>query len=493
MSAAIEIECVDKLGVFIQKKKKIKILLGGRASTKSTFVSDYVLSQISTGKTWCCAREFQNSIEESVHALLEEEIARCEFTGFDVRKSDIEHASGGKAFYKGLARNIASIKSIITDGLWIEEGETLSANTLRVLTASIRVSAGKAKIARDSRVKLDVPEIWITMNRGSSKDAVSVAFLKRAESALARCGYYEDDYMMIMEVNYTDLPNQWFLDSGLESERASDELNMSQAEYDHKWHGAYNDSIENAIIQAEWFDACVDAHNKIGFKPLGQEKVAFDPADVGSDPEALAHMHGSVILQAMSSDVKSIDDACDWATGYANEKQVDVFQWDCDGMGVGLKRQVSDAFKGKKVTTDQFKGSQGAWEPDKVYEPVDGDQMKPKTNKETFGNQRAQFYWALRDRMFKTWQAVTKGKYIDPDELISFSNDILHLDLLRSELCRIPRKYIASGRIQLLTKAEMLKLGILSPNIADCIMMLMKPVDTEVYTPIKLKRKGWGQ
>ena len=482
----LKIECVEKLGVFIQKKKRIKILVGGRASTKSTFVADYVLSQVSMGKKWCCAREFLNSIEESVHALLAEEIERCSFKGFTISGTDITHTSGGRTFHKGLARNIASIKSVVTDGLWIEEGETLSKKTISVLTASIRVSAGKAKKSREHGEPLEVPEIWITMNRGSRKDPVSETFLRHAEVELAKTGYYEDDNMMIMEINYTDIPKQWFIDSGLEPERASDEKYMTSAEYNHKWHGAYNDSIDNAIIQQEWFDACIDAHEKLGFKPLGQEKVAYDPSDVGSDPEALAHMHGVVVLEAMSADAKDIEQATDWACAYANSVKADAFIWDCDGMGVGLKRQVSHAFHGKKISSHQFKGSESAWMPDDIYEPVEDEKKSDaKTNHETFSNQRAQFYWMLRDRMFKTWLAVERGKYTNPDELISFSSNITHMDLLRAEVCRIPRKFIASGRIQLMTKAEMLSKNIPSPNISDCVMMLMKPL---IQAPRKRKK-----
>ena len=145
-------------------------------------------------------------------------------------------------------------------------------------------------------------------------------------------------------------------------------------------------------------------------------------------------------------------------------------------MGVGLKSQVSHSFKGKRVDTEQFKGSNGAYEPDEVYQSEHDKEDRPKTNKDTFQNQRAQFYIYLRDKMFNTWLAVEKGRHFPSSELISFSSDIKHIDLLRSEVCSIPRKYIASGRIQLLTKAEMLTKGITSPNIADCVMMLQKPV-----------------
>lgn len=483
----IKIEIAQKVRWAFKKKEdlgvKILILIGGRGSTKSTAAADVVLAKVQGGERWCCGREFLNSIEDSCQAMLEEEIERIGFNGFEVQNSKIRHASGGEIFHKGLARNPASIKSIVADGIWIEEGETLSDKTLKVLSASFRVSAGKKSKAKRQGKKAKIPDILITMNRGSSKDPISLEYLSNAETTIAKQGWYADENILIVEINFNDIPEQWFKTSGLEEERVRDHRLMSKAEYDHKWLGKYIDTIENAIIMPEWFDACVDAHiklEKLGRWDAGQERIAFDPSDVGSDPEALAYQKGNVVYEAMSADAKDIEEACNWACSYSNEKRVDAFTWDCDGMGIGLKSQVSTAFKGKKIEVDQFKGSEGAFEPDDIYQEIDSEsKQKTKTNQETFSNQRAQFYWSLRDKMFKTWLAVEKGRFFSVDEMISFSSQIKHIALLRAELCSVPRKFIASGRIQLLTKAEMLKKSITSPNIGDCVMMLQKPVSVE--------------
>ena len=140
----IDIEYVKNLHPIFTKPKRIKIIVGGRGSTKSTGVADYVAAKVSNGELWCCARENQNSIEESVHRTILDEIARLGIEGFEDTKTSISHAdSGGRTFYRGLARNITSLKSTLSgvDGLWIEEGEDISDNTLRVLTASVRLNA----------------------------------------------------------------------------------------------------------------------------------------------------------------------------------------------------------------------------------------------------------------------------------------------------------------------------------------------------------------
>ena len=105
----INIDYVSKLHPIFTKPKRIKIIVGGRGSTKSTGVADYVDAKLTTGELWCCARENQNSIEESVHRTLLDEIDRLGIPGFTDTKTAITHASGGRTFYRGLSRNIRPI------------------------------------------------------------------------------------------------------------------------------------------------------------------------------------------------------------------------------------------------------------------------------------------------------------------------------------------------------------------------------------------------
>lgn len=489
MTASVSIKHIDRLGVLAQKEKRIKVIVGSRASTKSTFVADHCLAKAANGARVCCAREYLNSIDDSVHHMLKDEIERLSFPGFDIKRSEIDHTSGGHLFHKGLARNITSLKGINCNILWIEEGEATSKETLKVLTASIRVSAKEQDQAKKEGREIVIPEIWITMNRGSSKDPIAVSLLKRAEKELARCGYYEDDLCIIMEVNYDE--NPWFKDSGLEVERADDERFLSKAAYDHKWKGAYSDTIENAIIDPAWFDACIDAHEKLGFKPEGIEVLAFDPFDGGSDSAAITYLHGSVFTDADLSDVGRVNDCCDWALDYANQAKPEVFTWDAGGVGAGLKRQISDSIGKKNIQINMFQGQGKIENPDSEYQPTPGSRIKAKKNREVFFNLRAQMYWKLRDRIFRTYLAVTDGTYTDPSELISFSSNIKVMSTLRAELCRIPLKNNGSGKIQIMSKDEMKKEGIDSPNIGDCCMMAMIN-STTAKAAVKINFTGWN-
>lgn len=444
-----------KLLPVVQKKKRFKIAIGGRGSAKSTGFADALIMKAQTeGAMVLCGREFQNSLEDSVYGLLTSEVERMDVEGVSLQAAKIDIGGGGFRF-RGLARNPHSIKSL--HGFkycWVEEAQTISKESLELLTPSIR--------EEDS-------EIWFSANPQSQADPFSQRFIVPYMDELDRNGYYEDDLHLIIKINWRD--NPWF-PKELEEERQHDYDNKTRAEYDHIWEGAFNDSIENALIKAEWFDAAIDAHKKLGFEPTGQEVVAHDPSDLGPDTKGLCYRHGSVILDVREMENGDVSDGFDWALGYAIQNQVDCFIWDGDGMGVGGRRQVSETLSGKKIEAVMFRGSNSPDNPNAAYEPTGiGKDIKPKPNKDTFFNKRAQAYWFLRDRFYKTWQAVERGKYINPDELISLSSDIQCIESLRSELCRIPIK--PGAKIQILSKVEMKKkpYQLPSPNLADSVMM----------------------
>lgn len=492
----VNIEYVSKLHPVFTKQKRIKIIVGGRGSTKSTGIADYVDAKVANGELWCCAREHQNSIEESVHRTLLDEIDRLGMTGFTDTKTSITHESGGRVFYRGLSRNITSLKSTLSgiDGLWIEEGEDLSDNTLRVLTASVRLNAKDTQRAMAGE-DVKMPEIIITMNRGTRSGAVAKKWLERAEKQLERTGYYEDDLVMIVEMNYTDMPKEWFELSGLEQERQDDEQKMSQAEYDHKWHGKYLETVEGAIIKPEWVEAAKDAHKLERlvnvFKPFGAKIAAHDPSDEGRDSKGYALRHGSIIKKVKEKTDGEVDDGCTWAIDNALSDRADWFVWDGDGLGAGLKYQVGTQLADTRTQYQMFRGSlsgSGQDNADKIYQPIDGDNPKQrKTFAETFKNNRAQYYRDLADRLYNTYRCVVKGEYIDPDNMISFDSDgIEHWAAFKSELCRIPKKKNPGGLQQIMSKDEMKTLGIESPNMADSVMMsLFKPVIEEEFAPIE--------
>ena len=468
----MKIQIPKRLERFADTPKRFKIMIGGRGSAKSETTAALFAAMVhQSGCRAVCCREFQTSIRQSVHSLVVRKISELGLDGFDPSETEINHRNGGQILYQGLARDPQAIKSVDNAELcWVEEAQALSEESIRELTPSIR--------GKDS-------EIWMTANLGSSTDPFSQKFIKPFEKQIRRDRYYEDDLHLIVWINYDD--NPWF-PLELQKERLHDKEHLSEAEYAHKWLGEYNDTVDNALIQPSWFDACVDAHLELGFKPAGIEVVSHDPSDTGADAKGLCYRHGNVILDVQEQDYGDINAGGDWASDYALEKKPDVFLWDGDGLGIGLKRQFNDAFAGKRIRTEIFRGSETPDNPLAYFHM--GAEAQPKTNAETFRNKRAQYYWLLRDRCRRTWEAVKQGKYIDPDDLISFSSDIHGLDLLRAEICSVPIKPNGRGFVQIMNKQEMSSKGIASPNMADSVMMAFSPdaVAQQIRAP-KRRRK----
>jgi phage terminase large subunit len=474
-----------KLEPALLTPKPIKIIKGGRGSGKSEGASDILAAGVKDHSYKLgCFREFQNSISDSVHAIISRKIVQGGYQGFEVLEAKINHDKGGMVRYRGLARNPEGIKS--SDGFnraWVEEAQTMSAKSLENLEPTFREAGA---------------EIWYTLNPGSSADPISVEHLKPYEKQLTREGLYEDNDILIVEMNWRD--NPWFPEI-LNAKRLKNKQQWSSAKYEHVWEGAFSDEVDGSIIRSEWFDACIDAHKldrlASAFKPLGAVIAAHDPFDGGGDAGGLAIRHGSIVKAVLSKNSGEIDEVCDWATGLAIQHNVDWFVWDGDGMGTGLKRQVSDAFAGKQVKYHMFRGSlagTGQDNANKTYMPDDGDKdTKPKTYAETFKNNRSQYYSELARRCHNTYKCVVLGQYIDPDDMISFDSDgIENIANLRSEICRIPDKPNGQGLIQIMSKQDMKsKHGIDSPNEGDSVMMcLFSPVVKPVAT--KINFSGWN-
>ena len=469
----------EKLKPLFLRPKRFNVLIGGRGSGKSLGKGGHGAIQMhDLGRNLMCIREFQSSIADSVHALISEEIKRLELTGFDVTDKTIRAThNNSMARFMGLSRNPESVKSAFGFlDWWIEEAQFLSEKSLRTLTPTARKKPRKGLPNKQTEVEsdeLDITKVSITFcgNPASSEDPFSQRFIVPYKDELDKNGIYEDDLHLIIVMNWSD--NPWFDESGLEAERQFDLKNLPRSTYDWIWEGGFNDDIENGLIKPEWFDACVDAHEKLGMKPFGMSKLTHDPSDLDGDPKAIAIRKGNIITQVTSRKDLDVNEGSDWALGLAINESVDCYEWDVGGMGVALKRDVNDALKGKKMQVHQFNGASSVDRPKLIYEPSGASgASKEKTNEEVCKNLRAQCYLSLRDRVYRTYRAVVDGVMCDPDKLISFSSDCEELKGLRSELCRMPIKPTMNGLFKLYTKKEMReKFKVRSPNLADCVMM----------------------
>jgi phage terminase large subunit len=453
-----DIEIPAKLEPVLTRPKRFIVVVGGRGSGKSQNIGAIEMARIfELGIKVGCFREFQNSIEDSVFSLLKNQAVKFGFEGFTYPNNSVINSNGGAAKFRGLARNPDSVKSM--DGFkdfWTEEAQATSENSLKLLTPTMRTEGGR---------------LIFTANPGSSEDAFSKRFIVPFQDELERNGIYEDDLHLVIVMNWRD--NPWFPQE-LDQERLWDHNNLPRALYDHIWEGKFNDSVDNSIIPAEWFDACIDAHVKLNFKELGAKIVSHDPSDVGNDPKGLCLRHGSVILDVMEKTDGDGNEGMDWALDFAINNGADYFVWDCDGLGATLKRQVTQSLDGKKIEAVMFKGSESPYNPESLYDAEHKAIIREQRKiKEIYRNKRSQCYSRLQDRVYATYRAVVHGDYVNPDDMISFSSNIKHLSKLRSEVCRLPLKENGNGFYQIMTKKEMAshKPPIPSPNMADSVMM----------------------
>lgn len=490
-----------KLECVLKSKKRFIVVVGGRGSGKSVGIADICLIEAKDmgGKTYCL-REYQSSIKDSIFSLITDEVGRLGFDGFTEHSNSIKFGGTTAFTFAGLSRNPDSIRSAHGfTRFQIEEAQFISEESLTALTPTARKKPkkGMPTVMEDvapSEVLANVSMIFIA-NPLSSEAPFSQRFIVPFKEHLDRDGFYEDDLHLIVVMNYTD--NPWFHDSGLEEERKWDYQNRSRAMYDHIWMGAFNDSVANALIMSEWFDACIDAHKKLGFAPVGARIAAHDPSDTGPDSKGFAARHGSVVQVVKEMTTGTVNEGGHWAAGEAIQYESDWFAWDGDGMGIALGEQMGADFAGKRTTLSVFRGSESPDMPDAIYNPAaafsednsDGQPIRnQKTNKDAFKNKRAQYYFELRDRCYRTYRAVVHGEYHDPAKMISFDSSIEILPKLRAELCRMPIKPNGNGLFELYTKAEMKsKFKMASPNLADSVMILMRhvpPSKPKQFTPI---------
>ena len=425
------------------RKARYKVLYGGRGSGKSYFLAELAV-EVSRriGTVILCAREFQGSLDDSVYQLLIETIDRLGYTDeFDILKSTITHkGTGAKFVFYGIKNNVTKIKSIQGVGVcWVEEAEAVTKNSWDVLIPSIRGDKNA--------------EIWISFNPKNILDDTYQRFIVHPpkDSIVLKANYD-------INPHFADTP---LLADMLECKELDEDL------YRHIWLGEPVADSELAIIKPSWIEAAIDAHEKLGFSAAGRRILGFDVADEGDDANATVLRHGSVVTDMQQWRGQDVIYSADKVYLYAQEQDIDRIVYDNIGVGAGVKAQFRR--KNGKVQTLGFNAGGAVYKPDAKY-------TDDKRNRDMFANIKAQAWWMVRDRFYKTWRAVHHGDNYPEDQLISLSGSLHELDYLTAELSRPQVDYDQNGRVKAESKKDMKKRGIPSPNRADALVMAFAPV-----------------
>lgn len=113
---------------------------GGRSSGKSTTVALLLLVK-ATAKPLriLAAREFQNSIADSVHRLMSDLITKYNLPNWEVGREYIRNSNGSEIFFKGIRNNAQSIRSLeAIDICYVEEAASISNESLEILLPTVR-------------------------------------------------------------------------------------------------------------------------------------------------------------------------------------------------------------------------------------------------------------------------------------------------------------------------------------------------------------------
>ena len=425
------------------RKARYKVLYGGRGSGKSYFLAELAV-EVSRriGTVILCTREFQGSLGDSVYQLLIETIERLGYTDeFDILKSTITHkGTGAKFVFYGIKNNVTKIKSIQGVGVcWVEEAEAVTKNSWDVLIPSIRGDKNA--------------EIWISFNPKNILDDTYQRFIVHPpkDSIVLKANYD-------INPHFADTP---LLADMLECKERDEDL------YHHIWLGEPVADSELAIIKPSWIEAAIDAHEKLGFSAAGRRILGFDVADEGDDANATVLRHGSVVTDMQQWRGQDVIYSADKVYLYAQEQDIDRIVYDNIGVGAGVKAQFRR--KNGKVQTLGFNAGGAVYKPDAKY-------TDDKKNRDMFANIKAQAWWMVRDRFYKTWRAVHHGDSYPEDQLISLSGSLHELEYLTAELSRPQVDYDQNGRVKAESKKDMKKRGITSPNRADALVMAFAPV-----------------
>jgi phage terminase large subunit len=247
----------------------------------------------------------------------------------------------------------------------------------------------------------------------------------------------------------------------------------------------YSGAILNTIIQREWVLAAIGADKKIrwvdddGTPMIGidtstaQWGAALDVADGGLDKNALSKRQGISLRKCVAWGDRDPGVAARRVAQDCLQHPGIEIQYDSIGVGSAVKSEYNRLVD-DKVISDEL--SFIPWlAGGKVQNPfarvVEADEESP-LNRDFFGNLKAQGWWSLRMRFWRTYQNITNGVLYDPDDMISIDPDLAELIELIDELCQ-PTIGPNSVLKQIVDKTPD---DTPSPNRGDSVMMLYFPI-----------------
>lgn len=431
------------------------VLHGGRGSSKTRDTAIQLIrlaAHVPTRVRVLCVRRFQNKIAESVFVELKWAISHLGLDDqFEVQKTTIIHRRTGTHFiFLGIERSIDEIKGTSdVDILWVEEAEKLTEDQWVVIGPTIRKEDSLAILLFNPKLVTDY--VWQNFVVNTPPNTV------------------------VHQINYPQ--NPFLSDKALRDIAAMKERDPEL--YEHVYLGKPLGDSELSIFRRRWLESCVDAHvvlTQAGVIPAGgmtaRNVIGFDPADDGEDKCARAVRIGAVYTEFNDWDSDKDELVKNTRAIWAQARNLNAcVSYDTIGVGafVGGYIQEQNEKAGTQVEHYAFHAGGAVREPDSPSDPY--NQHSP-LNRNEYLNLKAQAWACTARRAMLTFNAVTRGESIRPQDVLSFSSSIPKewLDALFTELC-IPWWVESEGKKRVVPKAKLKKdLGVKSHNLADALI-----------------------
>ena len=182
--SSLTVELPEKIAETVFLPKRYKVYYGGRGGGKSWSIARALLVKgYQSPLRALCAREIQKSIQDSVHQLLEDQIAELGLDWFyTILKTEIRGANGTLFSFTGLRHNATEIKSHEgADVCWVEEAQAVSKTSWSLLIPTIRKESS---------------EIWISFNPDLEEDETYQRFVVKPpkESIVVKIGWQDNPW-----------------------------------------------------------------------------------------------------------------------------------------------------------------------------------------------------------------------------------------------------------------------------------------------------------
>jgi phage terminase large subunit len=246
-----------------------------------------------------------------------------------------------------------------------------------------------------------------------------------------------------------------------------------QRKFDREYGCDFLAGNADQMFKQAWLDAATDAHTKLALTPVGRRYGGLDVGAGGDDANALAVVHGGMVVTHVEIWPSSKDQfkELEKAVRIADTHGVFHFAGDAVGVGAGIEgsmRQIMDKREENGLSqigfTPFMAGSSPEY-PQSQYRPGSKELVE-----DILPNRKSQGYDDLARRLEVTYNALTvEGYQYDESDIVSFSSQNPNHDKLMQELAQITSEWRGQ-------KLYVDKYGDgASPNAADAVMIALAP------------------